>query len=397
MRTLIFIIIFSLSFLSAQTGWFRVSPGSGTKITSFAEDSNQNVYLLSGDRIYKSDSTGTEWVEFRQLPDSNYYYFTINANNTFFISNSFTYRSTDFGGSWDSVFHYSTQMITVGDTCYLTDGYSNIYHSFDDGQSWATPDVTTGASTVEIVGMAAGPAGEIYVSDVSLSYALGVDLRLSTDGGKNFQYLREIGNLEYYDFIINSRGELFVDTLVTRDQGHSWEPYARKSIPGRFDVNHQDILFKSYYATGIYEFSATDSTWSQIFTLPEGEMITATFIDSRDYYYVGTDSGYVYRTTIATTLENNEAVRPRRIKLYANYPNPFNPETRIRYRLGKREKVELTVYDLTGRKVATLLNKVEDAGDHTVRFDAGNLASGVYIYRLKSASVVESRKMVLLR
>ncbi len=398
MRTTAFFLFIALSFLSAQTGWYKVSPGSGGKITSFAEDSDQNLYLLSADRIYKSDSTGMNWAEFRQLPDSFFVYFTINGNNTFFASTWWvTYRSTDFGGQWDSVFRYAREIVSKGDTCYSTDGLSYIYHSYDDGQSWDTPDVTTGASQVEIIAMALGPSGEIYVSDVFISMGIGVDLSLSTDGGRSFHFLRDIGDLQNHDIIVNSRGELFVDTLVSRDRGQSWEAYTRKTISGKFDVNHQDILYKSQYSGRVYEFSGKDSTWKRILTLPEGERITATFIDSRDYYYVGTDSGYVYRTAIATGLDKNEPFLPQQTRLYANYPNPFNPETLIPYRLMKREKVELSVFDITGRKIATLLNKVEDAGEHTVRFDASGLAGGVYIYRLKSASFVDSRKMVLLR
>jgi hypothetical protein len=88
---------------------------------------------------------------------------------------------------------------------------------------------------------------------------------------------------------------------------------------------------------------------------------------------------------------------PVDIALDQNYPNPFNPSTQISFTLPSSENVTLEIFEITGRKVATLINGVQPAGTNTVRFDASNLSSGMYIYRLQSSSISLTRKMMLIK
>ncbi|HUI10834.1 MAG TPA: T9SS type A sorting domain-containing protein [Bacteroidota bacterium] len=83
--------------------------------------------------------------------------------------------------------------------------------------------------------------------------------------------------------------------------------------------------------------------------------------------------------------------------LEQNFPNPFNPSTIIRYSLPVRSKTQLAVYNMLGQLVSTLVNGEEEAGEHSVTFDASNVASGVYFYRLQSGSFVKSLKLLVLR
>ena len=80
-----------------------------------------------------------------------------------------------------------------------------------------------------------------------------------------------------------------------------------------------------------------------------------------------------------------------------NYPNPFNPTTQIAYSVGERTNVNLVVYDLLGREVATLVNEVKEPGSYKVNFNASNLPSGVYTYRIQSGSFVQTKKMMLMK
>ena len=84
-------------------------------------------------------------------------------------------------------------------------------------------------------------------------------------------------------------------------------------------------------------------------------------------------------------------------QLFQNYPNPFNPVTTIRFKLPKSEKVELKIYDMLGREIKTLYNKIAPAGVVDVDFDADNLPSGVYIYRIKASSFIAAKKLMLLK
>ncbi len=83
--------------------------------------------------------------------------------------------------------------------------------------------------------------------------------------------------------------------------------------------------------------------------------------------------------------------------LYQNYPNPFNPTTQIKYQLERQSKVLLSIYNTLGQKVRTVVNQRQAAGVHTISFDASDLASGIYFYRLQAGNFVQVRKMILLR
>ncbi len=83
--------------------------------------------------------------------------------------------------------------------------------------------------------------------------------------------------------------------------------------------------------------------------------------------------------------------------LSQNYPNPFNPQTTINYYLGSLSEVQITIYDIRGREIKTLINNRQNAGQYSVTLDASDFASGFYIYRLKAGSFERSRKMLLLR
>lgn len=80
-----------------------------------------------------------------------------------------------------------------------------------------------------------------------------------------------------------------------------------------------------------------------------------------------------------------------------NYPNPFNPTTNIRFTIPERSQVSLVVYDMLGRKVATLVNKVLSAGEQAVRFDASHLSNGMYLYKLRAGGQEIVNKMTLIK
>lgn len=100
-----------------------------------------------------------------------------------------------------------------------------------------------------------------------------------------------------------------------------------------------------------------------------------------------------------TPTSNEEYVnRPVEIQLDQNYPNPFNPTTEISFNLPSSQELTLKVFDMLGREVATIANnELFSAGQNNITFDAGNLASGVYIYRLTSNDVTLSKKMTLIK
>jgi len=93
----------------------------------------------------------------------------------------------------------------------------------------------------------------------------------------------------------------------------------------------------------------------------------------------------------------NDGFAEFRYSLYQNYPNPFNPVTTIRFELPFAQQVELSVFDVLGREVKVLYNDIAPAGTITVDFNAENLSSGVYFYRLKTENFIQSKKLLLLK
>ena len=92
-----------------------------------------------------------------------------------------------------------------------------------------------------------------------------------------------------------------------------------------------------------------------------------------------------------------EATVVKEYNLSQNYPNPFNPTTTIQYDLQRSQHVTLTVYNILGEQVATLVNSIQSAGEHRLQFDGANLTGGVYFYKLESGDFSETRRMILLK
>ncbi len=102
-------------------------------------------------------------------------------------------------------------------------------------------------------------------------------------------------------------------------------------------------------------------------------------------------------STTATNLADDKNLLPDRFELCQNYPNPFNPSTRISFRLPKASTVSLKIFNTLGQLVVTLLEERKEAGFFQVLWDASNVPSGIYFYRVLSGQFMETRKMILLR
>ncbi|MCW8849113.1 MAG: lamin tail domain-containing protein, partial [Melioribacteraceae bacterium] len=94
---------------------------------------------------------------------------------------------------------------------------------------------------------------------------------------------------------------------------------------------------------------------------------------------------------------NNENMLPNKYMLYQNYPNPFNPTTTISYYLPKRTRVLLTLYDILGRKVKTIVDEFQNDGFYSYDFDASQFTSGIYFYKIKGNDFHQTKKMLLLK
>jgi hypothetical protein len=122
---------------------------------------------------------------------------------------------------------------------------------------------------------------------------------------------------------------------------------------------------------------------NRTFTIPTGE----------EYYYIG----YYYWNDIEECSTTDADEMPSSFDLSQNHPNPFNPSTTINFSLEMTMDARLSVYDLQGHEVATLVNGTTTSGSHSVVFDAANLASGIYFYALTSDAGTLTKRMVLVK
>jgi hypothetical protein len=108
---------------------------------------------------------------------------------------------------------------------------------------------------------------------------------------------------------------------------------------------------------------------------------------------IDNDGKFSYSQTVEVIVSE----LPNEFALMQNYPNPFNPETKISYQIPASGYVSLKVYDMLGKEVATLVNGMQEAGEQQAIFSASKYPSGMYFYTLKSASFVETKRMVLVK
>lgn len=202
------------------------------------------------------------------------------------------------------------------------------------------------------------------------------------------------------------------DYLYTGDNGQVVrKDYSEVEPFGGFFISPKELVVEK---GEIFKFQTRIVEWGDTTIIPEDE-IEWEIIDLQaglgrgGIHAEGVSEGYVvahYEQTHSDTAfvsiredvsAGTQSGVPDRLRLSQNYPNPFNPHTRIRYDLDAPVHARLTVYDATGRPVATLVDEAQPPGSYTVDFDASQLASGVYVYELAAGSSVRRAKMTLVR
>ena len=130
--------------------------------------------------------------------------------------------------------------------------------------------------------------------------------------------------------------------------------------------------------------------------IKEQELETGDDLSGRVYF---DDLRLVKKSTAPLQIAGYDNAIPTKFQLYQNYPNPFNPSTTIAFDIPENGMVKLTIYDVLGREIKTLINDRMMPGHHEYRFDpiASGLASGVYIYRVSMNDKAMSKRMLLLK
>jgi hypothetical protein len=121
-----------------------------------------------------------------------------------------------------------------------------------------------------------------------------------------------------------------------------------------------------------------------------------------NYPPLGVDGGTsTHRPNLQITLSNSQTrvseIVPEAFTLFQNFPNPFNPNTTLIFRLSERSHITLVVFDVLGQKIATLVDGMEEPGYKSIQFEAGSLAGGMYFCRLQTDQFSQTRRLLLLK
>ncbi len=176
------------------------------------------------------------------------------------------------------------------------------------------------------------------------------------------------------------------------------------------DPRNGGTLIVNRHSQSMVEIAATNARESRVATLEDwvipdnvgGDTFIYVSIDeNNEIAEVHEDNNIAWKLLnpeLPMSVSNEEDISEvKSFRLHQNYPNPFNPGTNISYELSSTQRVSLVVFDITGRKISELVNKRQTAGTYAVNFNAGNLASGVYIYRLQTGEFSTSKRMVLIK
>ncbi len=160
--------------------------------------------------------------------------------------------------------------------------------------------------------------------------------------------------------------------------------------------SHSD---QTNYGVLYYEMSGANSTIIDSLFLQNHHAADLAIDSLGGKYLVSVYQNTLYLSTkdVLLNVPANDQETPENFHLGQNFPNPFNPSTTISYQIASRSQDTLKVFDVLGREVAVLANRIEEPGSRSVSWDASNVTSGVYVYQLRAGPLVETRKMLVIR
>lgn len=341
--------VYAIEAFGADTAWCTTSPAA-----TF---------------IYRTTNGGANWVQVHTQTGGFWNVIKFQNRTTGFIQGDpvggrwSLWRTTDAGATWDSSGMYLPQNATeagwnnsailMGSTIWFGTNNTRVYRSTDFGSTWNFT-ATTGSLNGYSMGF----------TSASLGLVGGTAVVKTTDGGTTYS--------------------------------------APITVPGSGNILGLDGTGDIFWAgrgTAIYMSTDAGNTWVSHFT-PTGTVNAMDVVEDGDCatgWAVGATGTISRLSGVMVGLGNNNTEVPETFRLEQNYPNPFNPATTISFSMPTSDNVELKVYDMLGREVASLINGFRVAGSFRVDFNASHLSSGVYIYRLKAGDFVESKRMMLVK
>lgn len=211
----------------------------------------------------------------------------------------------------------------------------------------------------------------------------GVDIERRSDATTNGYNVGWTATGEYLTFTINAQQDgkyNIAARLAANDAGGSIG----------VSIDNNPITVVNVLNTGGYQSWGTQSIGK--YDLTAGTHVLKTF-----FYFGGFNVNYFDIAYVGPMTIADEQTLPTQFALDQNYPNPFNPTTVINYQIPVRNYVKMTVTDILGKEIATLVNESKLAGHYTVKYDASNLAAGVYFYTIRAGEFQQTKKLIVVK
>ena len=376
---------------------------------TYARQLTNRVYV-GNVRIYKSDDNGNNWNQVFTPENSPFNFSNIGTKALAIEECRFApnivmagfeimdadkgglFVSDDYGTNWNQILLEATsngQDVDVSDIIFIEEGSDtvayvsalydlsypqgrSIYRVVKNGSNWiATQDM-------DASGTAVGYAITATIWDLELTSTGDTIYATGTDAGINHP-------ITYYKDLSSSN--------LWTNMTTSGYPFATGKEATAITIGIDTV----YVAVDneIYYYALSGSSWILGYSYPVGTRINFLYFDE---LLAGTDLGLYahYGTNITTSIQKDESM-PVNFELFQNYPNPFNPATVISYSVPKQAQIDISVYNILGQKVQTLVSQNQSIGKYSVKFDGTNFTSGVYIYQIKADNVLISKKMMLVK
>lgn len=408
------VLIFHNSVLQAQ--WVQAS--NGFTITPYYYGNHplavtgSKIFAGNYDGVYLSTDNGLNWA-----PSSNgmdipvdVSSLVINGNSIFAGTARGVYLSTNLGLNWSLVNSGLTDLnITalamIGNNIFAGTYNKTVFLSTNNGSNWVQVRNGIPYNLYSVRGF--GVNGTTIFTSLSNSNEGGV--YRSTDYGSNWVKVMNNGAMAFG----TNGGNVFLGSgdfiYLSTDNGSNWSTLT-VGLPSFRILNaisfYENVIFLGYQYSdypsplcgGVHFSTNNGSSWIEANDgLPSTVRALAI---SGNYIFAGCLENGIWRrplNQLVSAVENEPSKLPACFSLDQNYPNPFNPTTTLNYSIPKEGSVKLSVYDVTGSKVATVVDEYKPTGNYSVRFNGTNLPSGVYLYRLESGNFTDAKKFILMK
>jgi hypothetical protein len=352
--------------------------------------------------LYRSTNDGVNWTRLHYVNsgDNIFSITSKNDNNMIFIgTRNGVQRSTNAGANWSYVNNGIPANSWVRDIetdtstgIVLAATTKGVFSTTNNGTSW---QMTTGIDPQDTVVKI-----RFDYSPTVLDYGMGTRASLGTLHGELYdafddtEYLLAALIAVFEDDELTGIGFIALKILNQRFYGVcQFSEAGNLNESGGFFLSTNGGPFKTNN-TGLPN-QTRPSALTLNSTIMRGETTEVNFFLGSFENTI--DGAKVYKLTYLVGIQLISSEIPEGFKLKQNYPNPFNPVTKINFDLPFSSNVTIKVFDITGREIATLVNDFHQAGSYNVTFDAMNISSGVYFYRIEAGGFVQTKRMVLLR